>query len=167
MEFSASLRCIILLLLLLLFVFFRSKCAFSLLPYHNNLLVHVSLHIRIANHLVTDSCCRGGIVHSRRGCCCFYHRCYYRYFLRTLAGVASTLPRVQLCAKHLWSSLAVLVASFSRSQFCAALRFPFVLSQSSDVTSSRRFLRCAIFSPPLQSQSTDSSKHHTIASLRL
>ena len=68
MEFSASLRCIILLLLLLLFVFFRSKCAFSLLPYHKNLLVHVSLHIRIANHLVTDSCCRGGIVHSRRGC---------------------------------------------------------------------------------------------------
>ena len=28
------------------------------------------LHIRIANHLVMDSCCRGGIVHTRCGCSC-------------------------------------------------------------------------------------------------
>ena len=28
----------------------------------------VALHVRIANRLVTDSCCRGGIVHIRGGC---------------------------------------------------------------------------------------------------
>ena len=28
------------------------------------------LHIRIDNHLVMDSCCRGGIVHTRCGCSC-------------------------------------------------------------------------------------------------
>ena len=28
------------------------------------------LHIRIANHLVMDSCCRGGIVHIRGVCSC-------------------------------------------------------------------------------------------------
>ena len=28
----------------------------------------VTLHLRIANHLVMDSCCRGGIVHIRCGC---------------------------------------------------------------------------------------------------
>ena len=30
----------------------------------------VTLHLRIANHLVMDSCCRGGIVHIRCGCSC-------------------------------------------------------------------------------------------------
>ena len=30
----------------------------------------VALHVRIANRLVTDSCCRGGIVHIRGGCSC-------------------------------------------------------------------------------------------------
>ena len=30
----------------------------------------VTLHLRIANHLVMDSCCRGGIVHIRFGCSC-------------------------------------------------------------------------------------------------
>ena len=29
---------------------------------------YVTLHLRIANHLVMDSCCRGGIVHIRFGC---------------------------------------------------------------------------------------------------
>jgi len=33
-------------------------------------LVHGVLHVRIANRVVMDSCCRGGIVHSRRGCSC-------------------------------------------------------------------------------------------------
>ena len=28
----------------------------------------VALHVRIANRLVEDSCCRGGIVHTRCGC---------------------------------------------------------------------------------------------------
>ena len=28
----------------------------------------VTLHVRIANHVVEDSCCRGGIVNSRGGC---------------------------------------------------------------------------------------------------
>ena len=28
----------------------------------------VALHVRIANRLVTDSCCRGGIVDTRGGC---------------------------------------------------------------------------------------------------
>ena len=28
----------------------------------------VALHVRIANHLVEDSCCRGGIVNTRFGC---------------------------------------------------------------------------------------------------
>ncbi len=28
----------------------------------------VTLHVRIANHLVEDSCCRGGIVNIRCGC---------------------------------------------------------------------------------------------------
>ena len=31
---------------------------------------YVTLHLRIANHMVMDSCCRGGIVHSRCGCSC-------------------------------------------------------------------------------------------------
>ena len=31
---------------------------------------YVTLHLRIANHLVMDSCCRGGIVHIRFGCSC-------------------------------------------------------------------------------------------------
>ena len=35
-----------------------------------NDLVHGVLHVRIANRVVMDSCCRGGIVHSRRGCSC-------------------------------------------------------------------------------------------------
>ena len=30
----------------------------------------VALHVRIANRLVTDSCCRGGIVNTRFGCSC-------------------------------------------------------------------------------------------------
>ena len=30
----------------------------------------VALLVRIANRLVTDSCCRGGIVHIRGGCSC-------------------------------------------------------------------------------------------------
>ena len=30
----------------------------------------VTLHVRIANHVVEDSCCRGGIVNSRGGCSC-------------------------------------------------------------------------------------------------
>ena len=29
---------------------------------------YVTLHLRIANHLVMDSCCRGGIVNIRSGC---------------------------------------------------------------------------------------------------
>ena len=31
---------------------------------------YVTLHLRIANHLVMDSCCRGGIVDTRGGCSC-------------------------------------------------------------------------------------------------
>ena len=31
---------------------------------------YVTLHLRIANHLVMDSCCRGGIVNIRSGCSC-------------------------------------------------------------------------------------------------
>ena len=30
----------------------------------------VTLLLRIANHMATDSCCRGGIVHTRVGCSC-------------------------------------------------------------------------------------------------
>ena len=30
----------------------------------------VTLHVRIANHMVMDSCYRGGIVHIRFGCSC-------------------------------------------------------------------------------------------------
>ena len=29
-----------------------------------------TLRVRIANHMVEDSCCRGGIVHIRGGCSC-------------------------------------------------------------------------------------------------
>ena len=35
-----------------------------------NGLARVTLHLRIANHLVMDSYCRGGIVHIRVGCSC-------------------------------------------------------------------------------------------------
>ena len=36
----------------------------------NLILARATLHLRIANQVEEDSCCRGGIVHIRGGCSC-------------------------------------------------------------------------------------------------
>ena len=60
---------------LLLFAYFaRSKTeapfSYSFFVDERDFKSCVALHVRIANLLVEDSCCRGGIVHIRGGCSC-------------------------------------------------------------------------------------------------
>jgi hypothetical protein len=45
-------------------------CAIILILILILILARVTLHLRIANQVEEDSCCRGGIVHIRGGCSC-------------------------------------------------------------------------------------------------